>query len=368
MSTEAIERHPEDFDGVVLGAPGQPSTILAFINAAQQMNREPGSWLSPAKLQFADRKVTEECDALDGAKDGIIWDHDACKVDFNKWKCAAGDAPDCLTAPEIKSINAILAGPHSPKGQVKVGWPISNMSVWSGFLGPVPPPWSADSAMTNIPKSSGAYVIANTMAAVYLHPGYDVLKDFNFNNQQDVDNWYAGSAKIQFGIPFTADLRAYKKAGGKVIIWNGVSDPCCSDVDQLTYFKNVGKKVGGVKELDEFARFYRLPGTAHCGGGTGAQDGPDQLIQAMIGWVEKDRAPEAVVAHRGNRAKMLFSDPKTGTVSGVIVPPSQGTPRDFLLCPYPKVSKFNAALADKPGAVDDAANWSCQAPGKSPPS
>jgi feruloyl esterase len=361
MSTEAITRHPEDFDGVVLGAPGQPATILAFINAAQQMNREPGSWLSPAKLQFAEKKVTEQCDALDGAKDGIIWDHTACKVDFNQWKCAAGGGPECLTEPEIKSINSILAGPRSPKGQVKVGWPISNMSVWSGFLGPVPPPWSPDPTMTNMPKSSGAYVIATTMASVYLHPGFDVLKDFDFNNQKNVDDWYAGSEKVQFGIPFSTDLRGYKKAGGKLIMWNGVSDPCCSDVDQLTYFQSAGKKVGGMQQLDEFAKFYSIPGMAHCGGGTGPQDAPDQLIEAMIAWVEKDRAPGPVVAHRGDRAKMLFADPKTGTVSGVLVPPSKGTARDFLLCPYPQVAKFNQALANTPGAVDDAANWSCKA-------
>jgi feruloyl esterase len=87
----------------------------------------------------------------------------------------------------------------------------------------------------------------------------------------------------------------------------------------------------------------------------------------MMDWVEKDKVPGPVVAHRGKeRAQMLFAEAKTGTVSGVIVPPSTGSPRDFLLCPYPQVAKFKAALADKPGAVDDAANWSCQVPtGKS---
>jgi feruloyl esterase len=362
MSTEAIERHPEDFDGVVLGAPGQPATILAFINGAQQMTREPGSWLSPAKLKFAEKKVTEQCDALDGAEDGIIWDHTACKVDFNQWKCTAGDGPECLTATEIKSIDSILAGPRGPKGPLKVGWPISNLSVWSGFLGPVPPPWSPEPSMANMPKSSGGYVIANTMASVFMRPGFDVLKDFDFNNQKNIDDWYAGSQKIQFGIPFTADLRTYKQNGGKVIVWNGVSDPCCSDVDQLTYFRKVGEKVGGVKQLDEFAKFYSIPGMAHCGGGTGPQDGPDQLIEAMIGWVEEDRVPGPVVAHRGDRARMLFADPKTSTVSGVIVSPSQGTARDFLLCPYPQVATFNKAVAKTPGAVNEAANWTCKVP------
>ena len=45
MATESITRHPEDFDGVLLGAPGGRSsaTMMTFIHNAQQMNREPGA-------------------------------------------------------------------------------------------------------------------------------------------------------------------------------------------------------------------------------------------------------------------------------------------------------------------------------------
>src|SRR6202011_6159564 len=87
MGMEAITRHPEDYDGVLLGAPGLGSkfgseTMIAFISLGQQMIREPGAWLSLAKLQMLDKKVTEHCDALDGAKDGIVWEHEACTYDF----------------------------------------------------------------------------------------------------------------------------------------------------------------------------------------------------------------------------------------------------------------------------------------------
>ena len=92
MATESIQSYPEDFDGVLLGAPGGRSTatMLAFINAAQQMSREPGAWISPAKFAMLDRKVTEACDEIDGAKDGIIWDHTQCHYDFAKLKCPGG--------------------------------------------------------------------------------------------------------------------------------------------------------------------------------------------------------------------------------------------------------------------------------------
>jgi feruloyl esterase len=363
MATMAVERHPEDFDGVLLGAPGGRSnaTMMAFIYNAQQMNREPGAWLSPAKLQMLDKKVTAQCDALDGAKDDIIQDHTACKFDFDTLKCPSGDGPECLTGPELKSVKAIVAGPQGPKGQIKPGYPLSNISVWSGFLGAVPPPWSDEASMQNMAKSSAGYVIGSSMAKVFFGPNFNAMKDFNFNDQKQIDAWWKRTNEIGFGAPYSGDLRGLQKSGGKVIMWNGASDPCCIDTELVQYYHDAAKTVGGEQQLDKFAKLYTVPGMAHCGGGTGPQDGPDQLLDAMIGWVEKGQAPGSVVTHRGkDRAKMLFADPKTGTVSGVLVPPSSGTSRDFLLCPYPQVATFNKAVADKEGAVTEAANWSCK--------
>ncbi|MFA5495871.1 MAG: tannase/feruloyl esterase family alpha/beta hydrolase [Porticoccaceae bacterium] len=364
MSTEAIERHPEDFDGVVLGAPGDWTTILSFVYNAQQMTREPGSWLSPTKLAMLEQKVTAHCDALDGAEDGLIWDERACSYDFDQLKCADGDGADCLTGPEIKSVKAILEGPIGPDGKpIRPGWPISNMSVWSGFLGPVPPPWSPEASMENIAKSSGGYVIASTMANVYMRPGIDVLTEIDLTNQDHLDAWVAGQEKVQFGLPFSGDLRKYQDNGGKLILWNGVSDPCCLDTKMNEYYHKVAENIGSVAKTDEFAKYYRIPGMAHCGGGTGPQDAPDQMIRAMIDWVENGVEPAAIVAHRGaDRAKLMFADPATGQVSGVLIPPPQGVPHDFTLCPYPQVPTFDKSMANAEGAVHDAKNWSCRLP------
>jgi feruloyl esterase len=365
MATMSIERHPEDFDGVLLGAPGGRSdaTMLAFIYNAQQANREPGAWVSPAKLQMLDRKVTAQCDALDGAKDGIIWDHTACHVDFKQFKCPAADGPECLTEPELKTVEAIVGGPIGPDGKpIKPGYPVSNIAVWSTFLGPTSPPWSDDTSMSNMQKSSSGYVIASSLAKVFFGPNYNVLKEFNFNDQKQLDAWWKATDRIGFGAPYSANLQGLSKSGGKVIMWNGVSDPCCIDTELKGYYRDAAKSVGGVERFDKFAKMYFLPGTAHCGGGTGPEDAPDQLLEAMINWVEKAQPPAAVVAHRGDRTRKLFADPKTGTVSGVLVPPAAGSARDFLLCPFPQVAKFNSVLADKEGAVNDAGNWSCQTP------
>ncbi len=364
MTTEAIERHPEDYDGVLLGAPGGRSsaTMLAFINAAQQMAREPGSWVSPAKFAMLDARVTAACDEIDGARDEIIQDHTKCHFDFDTLACADGDKPDCLTQPELKSIKSIVAGPRSPSGQIKVGFPISNMSVWAGFMGQVPPPWSDASTPQNMMRSSPGYIIGSSLAKVLFGPDFDVMK-MDLNDQATIDRWWEATKKLDFGWPYSANLAAYHANGGKVLMWNGVSDPCCIDTEMEQYYKDAATSVGGMDDLRTFASFYRVPGMGHCGSGTGPGDAPDMLMATLINWVEKGQAPGPVVAHRGtDRQQLLFADPGTRTVSGVLVPPPTGASRDFMLCRYPEVAVFDRSKAGTPDAVYDAANWTCQAP------
>jgi len=109
-------------------------------------------------------------------------------------------------------------------------------------------------------------------------------------------------------------------------------------------------------KMAEFTRFYRIPGMGHCRGGTGPHDATDKMLEALIDWVEKGQAPQEIIAHRGDRAEFLFAHASTGTGSGIAVPLSVGSARDFLICPYPQRSVFNG----KAGGEMDAKNWSCQ--------
>lgn len=83
--------------------------------------------------------------------------------------------------------------------------------------------------MANMQKASSGYVIASSLAKVFFGPHYDVLKDFNFNDQKQLDAWWQATDRIGFGAPYSANLQGLSKSGGKVIMWNGVSDPCCID-------------------------------------------------------------------------------------------------------------------------------------------
>ena len=191
------------------------------------------------------------------------------------------------------------------------------------------------------------------------------MRKIDFNNQAQIDAWFAAAKRIGYGYPYSADLRGLQKSGHKVIMWNGGSDPCCLDTEMAKYYHDAAVQVGGMDALEQFDRFYRVPGMGHCGGGTGPQDAPDVLLDSLINWVEAGQSPGPAVAHRGaDRLKLTFADPNTKQVSGVLVPPPVGGSRDFLLCPYPLVSKFDRSKAGEPGAVNEAKNWSCKAPEK----
>ena len=365
MATESITRHPEDFDGVLLGAPGGRSsaTMMTFIHNAQQMNREPGAWLSPDKLRRVEGKVTAACDGLDGAVDDIIADHRRCQFDFDSLACPSGDDPECLTGPELTSLKAVIAGPRGPEGPVGPGYPLANISFWSDYLGRVPPPWSDAATAENLPRTSTGYVIGSSMAKVLFGPKFNALTDFDFGNQAHIDRWWREVDRIGYGKPNSADLRGLQQSGGKVLMWNGVSDPCCSDVELENYYREAGEIVGGLEALERLARFYRVPGLGHCVGGVGPEDAVDRFLDAMIAWVEDGIAPGPLVAHRGeSRRQLIFADPATGTLPVGQVVPSSGAPRDFLLCPFPQVATFTGAEAADRRAVYDAAHWQCRTP------
>jgi feruloyl esterase len=363
MGGEAITNYPEDYDGVLLGQsrvsprPNSALGMMKFIQAIQEMNREPGAWLSPAKLEMVDARVTAACDMTDGARDGVVWDHRLCHYDVGQLRCVSGDKPDCLTEPQIRSIKAILAGPHGPDGALlDTPMPITNMSVWSMFLGATPPPWSPNE--TDMRKTAAAYPLANTHGRGMYGPSYDFLRDFSFSRQSDIDSWEANALKSGFwGSP---DLTPFARTGGKAILWVGASDPCCSNVDMEAYVRKLGATMTPGR-VAEFIQLYEIPGTGHCGGGTGPGDASDRLLDALVDWVENGKIPGPVTMHRGaDRVQLQFAA-SGPSESGVLVPPPAEVSRDFLVCPYPTVSVFDRRKANVPGAVYDGANWSCRA-------
>jgi feruloyl esterase len=132
--------HPEDFDGVVSGAPGSGVSYPQQARIGQYGKLHPDAWISPAQLAQVDAAVTAKYDATDGAVDGIVWDPSVIKFD---------DLPAILpflTSAQLAWIKVIMSDLKSPDGRepytgyIFPGYPITQTTAWSQwFMGSLPP-------------------------------------------------------------------------------------------------------------------------------------------------------------------------------------------------------------------------------------
>jgi feruloyl esterase len=67
------QRYPEDFDGIIAGAPANDQTHLRAWRIAVEAKvlQSPASVVPPAKLALVNRAVLGACDLIDGVKDGL---------------------------------------------------------------------------------------------------------------------------------------------------------------------------------------------------------------------------------------------------------------------------------------------------------
>jgi feruloyl esterase len=338
MATAAAALHPEDYDGLLIGAPAiTTGSILMYMWIAQHLGKDPAHGLPTLKLGLLEQAVMQACDESDGIVDDMIWDPRRCAFDVASLACSEGqDQARCFTAPELESIQAMLAGPRSPAGPIYPGLQISNASSWETWF------------------PEAAKKIGDSFAKAYFGPHFDFMTQFDFGAQSRVDAWWNAAKEKGFGTRTPADYGEYERLGGKVIFWQGVSDPGNSLLDQIAYYEEIRAKLADDARFRDFAIMYLVPGSLHCGGGTGPVDVPDRLLEALIDWVEKDEAPGPVVTQRGSDAKIF-----PGGAPSLVVPPPGLTPREFLLCPYPQTAAFRGSR-DGMQELADASHWECR--------
>ena len=128
-SMQAAQRYPSLFDGIITGAPAMRAgnSNLALKWAAAAFNRIsardhygkiiPGSGFSADDRHLIVQGVLRACDALDGLKDGMIFNVAACKFDPAVIACKGAKAAGCLDAAQVEALRTAFGGPVSPSGR-----------------------------------------------------------------------------------------------------------------------------------------------------------------------------------------------------------------------------------------------------------
>jgi feruloyl esterase len=337
-------RFPEDYDGVLAGAPAADWTRTHVSQLwALQAQLPPRARIRPAQAKLLQAEVLRQCDQLDGQLDGLVDDPRRCKLDASRLGCGGAQAsPDCFAPAQIAALERIYAGRKDAEGRwiappfLPAGSEVSDpLFGWDRVI------------FTLGDKPDAAWADKPVLAL----NGRTIATVGAFDFDRDPQRLKAANA---FGeLDASPDLRRFFARGGKLILWQGWADPDVPPQIALDYRDEVLRVSG--PQAARSMRLFMVPGLQHGVGGKGADlfgqllpppkgATPDSNVAAALeAWVETGRVPESLVGKRHSSG---------ATDAGA--PPAHA-PRERLLCGYP------ARAVLTPGADPDrGASYVCR--------
>ena len=316
---EVAERYPTDFNGIIAGA---PEIIAGPLNAELQtwdykVNVGPNgnAILTSAQMTLLHNAVITACQGDDGVPgDGIITDPRDCNFSPQSLVCQNGATTGCLTPEQAKVAEEIYQGPVDPQGRhlYPGGLTLGSESSWAGFQIPVQPS-TAPVPATNALVYSGLSLpylrfMLNAPGKLGPDPSQWQFTDQGFRSMFP-------AANVQDAM--STDLSAFRRHGGKLIIWQGWADQAIPTYGTVDYYEDLAQRNGGYTSTQKFARMFLFPTVAHCGGGYASSS--FDLVYPMVQWVENGTAPSQITA--------------TDTVNSATVTRP--------VYPYPEVPQYN---------------------------
>ena len=309
----AAQRYPEDFDGIIAGAPANRHIHMHVAQSYLHIfnNRNPeyaNSYQYTADL--INRSVLQKCDLLG---DGFLNEPRQCQFDFETIRCSpeAGDSAfseSCLWEHQtIETQEYYGEGLRTSDGQV------------------VFPGQALGSPIPRLPfdfQPPAAFLWDTIRILGFQNPNYN-WRTFNLDRDLPLID-----ERVGFVDANDPDLGAFEQRGGKLLMYHGWMDTGISPWNSVQYYESVVQELGAAQA--SALQLYMVPGMGHCSGGPGPYE--FDLLTALERWREQSEVPAAL--------------PARNPVSGLARP----------LCPYPQTAAY-----DGDGDVKDAANWSCRA-------
>jgi feruloyl esterase len=335
--------YPEDYDGILAGDPQNilTHTLAVDISQLQAVDSDPSSKLSETALSLVTEAVLKQCGSDNGGPtDGFLSsDPRECWFGPEQLLCKEGQDPaTCLTPLQAKLVMRIyegyivtstnqrvmpglVPGSEAPIGPGVVGWADGREYLFSGNLDP------------------------SSLAAQFY--GLGVLQDQNVDLRKvDIDSAVAlADKKFGFINHLSTDLDTFMQRGSKLLIYHGWADGAITPLNSINYYSSIVeavkdnrhlKIVEAVKETQNSARLFLVPGMGHCGGGPG----PDTFdaLGTLDQWVDHSVPPDKIIASHLRNGVPTFPRP---------------------LCPYPQEAQYMRS-----GDRTNASTWAC-VPGRS---
>ncbi|HEX3702188.1 MAG TPA: tannase/feruloyl esterase family alpha/beta hydrolase [Vicinamibacterales bacterium] len=309
QALQEAQRFPDDYDGIIAGDPANRTVLAMWIAHAV---KDPASYIPPDKYPVIHQAAIAACDAQDGLKDGLIDDPTACSFDPGVLLCKGEDGPSCLTDAQVTAARKIYTAPVNPRTGKQLSPPLlpGTEMGWDGDAGPQP----------------NANILDHYRYVVFKDPMWD-WKTFNFDSD-------VARSDLPENVVMNAtdpNIQPFLSHGGKLLLYQGWSDPRVPAQQTIDYYTSVVDTIGGHARASNSVRLFLAPGMGHCGGG----EGPNVFdkVGALEQWVERSKAPDVLIASHVSAGKVDRTRP---------------------LCPYPQVAKYKGT-----GSIDEAASFVC---------
>jgi feruloyl esterase len=318
------QRYPADYNGIVSGSPAinwtswAPAAIWPAL-VMKQLNDA----LPTCKEDAFTQAVVKACDANDGVTDGIIGDLASCHWNADE---LVGVRTPCgtITSTDATVMNKIWQGPKAAGG----------LPLWPGLARGASPSMIAGTTTANGLTTPEPFGLPVAWLGTWLqrNPNWD-WKTLTF---AQFDKLFAQS-NLQFSSTLATnnpDLSAFKRDGGKILIWHGLADQLIPSQGTVGYYRDVQQAMGGPARTNSFARLFLAPGAEHCASAAGPV--PDDSVAAVATWVEHGQAPQSIPA--------------------TLTDPAGGVTLSRPLCAYPLVARYTGQ-----GSTSQAQNFVCAA-------
>lgn len=328
MGLMEVQRYPDDYIGVVAGAPvNNVEVYISGIMRTQFFHKKKGDDLTVAQTRAVAAASMAACDEADGIKDGIITDPRTCKWDPAALKCGKIASKVCLTPQQITTVRNAYSGVTLPNGIVAAD-PILHGAELN---------WIQRSIGTKkVPLGSDSVLASRFVTRMMLeNPNYDIMK---FNPQKEMPRLLNSFAARKI-LAVNPDILPFIERGGKLVLWHGFDDPGPSPLETIKYFDAVARTVGpqlghgtDSTAIGQSVRLFLAPGVYHCGGGPGVSK--FDAAGVIDNWVERGKAPQRIIASHEN------------------------PPMTRPLCPYPALPYYSGH-----GSTADPASFVCRGTG-----
>jgi feruloyl esterase len=280
----SADRYPDDFDGIIAGAPVVDFTAVAitFLNAVRLNYPDPRSLENPglgaADLTLLGQGILEACDSQDGLNDAIVSDPDSCNFDPSSLICRKGEDDACILKEALSIYRSIHDGRPLDGGGENYAFPFGAEQYphgWGGWL-----IGAKDAIAPGLPSLAYAYGVGFARNFVMNDPEWSYMT-------LDSEEFKSRAAAVQKTLsPVDATLIEFRSRGGKLLMYHGWADAGLSPYMSIEF---INRLFSADDSARNDVRLFMMPGMFHCSGGPG----PDQVnfINELDKWVESGNAP-----------------------------------------------------------------------------